>query len=409
MEISYRDLAELKKEFGTSFYIFEKNRFTSNFLNYKNTFKKLYPKTEIAYAYKSNYMPILGDCINEYKGMIEVVSDLEYDIALKSIDAKRIIYNGPVKTKENLYGALRRGSIVNIDSIYEIEYIKELLDEDKLTEARIGVRINFKVLHYRSRFGFNIDNGELERALDSIDRDKRIKLISLHSHFSTKEKSLEIFSIRTRQMCHIYKKLCQKYSIEYLDIGGGFFGEMPDELIERFQIKIPSTKEYAETISRVLLEELKDQTLPTLIVEPGISLVGNTMTLYAEILEIKKIEGQNIAVCDTSINVTNPTRSTISPSFQIIKKKNSTVNKKVKYNYSIVGNTCMEHDIIVDNYLGLCEPGDFIMFKNRGAYSNVYTPPFIMPPPAIIGVNGEVYKYKDNAESVLYAYNKGQK
>lgn len=104
-------------------------------------------------------MPILGDVINDHNGMIEVVSDLEYNIALQIIDAKRII---------------------NIDSQYEIEYIKELLNEDKIKEACIGIRINFKVLHYISQFGFNIENEELDRALNSLNQDKRIKIVSIH-------------------------------------------------------------------------------------------------------------------------------------------------------------------------------------------------------------------------------------
>ena len=405
MNISSLELVKFRNKIGTSFYIFDKNKFKSNFLNYKNSFCNLYKKTEIAYAYKSNYMPILGDIVSENKGMIEVVSDLEYDIALRSISPTRIIYNGPVKTKENLYKALSLGSIINLDSKYEIECIKELLNENRLTQAQVGIRVNFKVLDYVSRFGFNVENGELDRAINLINEDKRIKIISIHSHFSTKEKSLEIFASRTKQMCNIYKKLYTTHPIEYLDIGGGFFGTMPQELIEKFKTKVPSLIEYAKIISSTLLEELENCRLPTLIVEPGVSLVGDTMNLYAEILELKKIEGKNIAICDTSINVVNPTRSTISAPYKIIKMQDSGKKEEVKQKYTIVGNTCMEHDIIIEEYLGICERGDFIVFKNRGAYSNVYTPPFIMSPPPILGLDGVVYKTRDNVDSVISVYN----
>ena len=274
----------------------------------------------------------------------------------------------------------------------------------------IGIRINFKVLHYISRFGFDIENGELDRVLKSLNQDKRIKVVSIHSHFSTKEKSLEIFLIRTKQMCDVYKKLHVDHPIKYLNIGGGFFGVMPQKLSEKFQVKIPSFREYAETISKVLLEELKSHnSLPTLIIEPGVSLVGDTMNLFAEILEIKKIDGMNIAICDTSINVVNPTKSSKNSTFQIIKKNNKKINERMIRKYNIVGNTCMENDIIVEDYIGVCEGGDFIMFENRGAYSNVYTPPFIMPPPPIIGMDGEIYKKRDNVNSVLSVYNYAKK
>ena len=46
-------------------------------------------------------------------------------------------------------------------------------------------------------------------------------------------------------------------------------------------------------------------------------MVGDTMNLFAETLEIKKIVGVNIAVYDTSINVVNPTKSSICSTFQM--------------------------------------------------------------------------------------------
>lgn len=67
-------------------------------------------------------------------------------------------------------------------------------------------------------------------------------------------------------MCDVYKKLHIKHPIEYLSIGGGFFGVMPQELSEMLQLKVPSLREYAEAISKVLLEELKNHnSLPTLV------------------------------------------------------------------------------------------------------------------------------------------------
>lgn len=406
MEIKIDELTKLKNKFGSSFYIFNKDKFIYNYHKFETCFKKYYPNAVIAYAYKSNYMPILGDTVSELNGMLEVVSDLEYDIAEKSIDQDRIVYNGPIKTKESLLKALKGKSIVNIDSLYEIALIQKLLNEKELGSVSIGLRVNFKVLDYKSRFGFDINSDVFDKVLKIIESDSRINIVSLHSHFTTKEKSTEIFTIRTKEMCKLYRKLklSSRHQIKYLNIGGGFFGEMPEELKEKFNVNIPSKDEYAKSICLTLIRELQGYELPILIIEPGISLVGDTMDLYAEVLEIKKIDGDNIAVCDTSINVTNPTKSSINAPFKIINKHVDVIGKNNINSYKLVGNTCMEHDILCEEFKGECKEGDFLVFLNRGGYSNVYTPPFIMSPPPILSPEGEVYKYRDSCDSILNVY-----
>jgi len=404
MKFEYTKLKELTKKYGTSFYIFDKGLFVSNFRKFKKCFEKYYPKVEIAYAYKANYMPTLGDLIATDNGMIEVVSDLEYEIALKSISANKIIFNGPVKTKYYIKKTLLNNSILHIDSMCELKYIKELLEDNEIKKASIGIRINFNVLNYKSRFGFNVENGDLDKVIKLIENESRINLISIHSHFTTKERSLDVFAIRSKKMAEVYKKLIKKHKIRYIDIGGGFFGEMPNLLSSKFNSYIPSFDEYAKCISSTIRNEIEEKPLPTLIVEPGIALVGNTMSYVTQVLEIKRINGINYAICDSNVNVVNPTRSSIEPFFYVVNSENCISNDE----YLLVGNTCMENDILVNSYKGPLSVGSFIVFENRGAYSSVFAPNFIMPAPPIIGLDGEVYKIRDNADSILrvYEYNK---
>ena len=403
MDISHEELTSLSKRFGSSFYIFNPEQFALNFQEFRTNFRELYPKTEVAFAYKANYMPALGDIISDQNGIIEVASRLEYDIALKSINPERIIFNGPMKSKDDLYHALSQNSIVNIDSFYEIQYIKELLKENRIEEAQIGIRVNFKVLELISRFGFDVANGELDKALKEISEDKRIKVVGIHSHFTTKKRCLETFAIRVKNMSDIFKRLKKNHPIKFIDIGGGFFGGMTPELIEKYQVYVPTIKEYAKTITSTLKNEIKDENdMPTLIIEPGISMAANIMHLFAQIVEIKRVDEKYFAVCDTSINVVNPEKSSVTSPYKIIKK--TQMPDIGKNEYTVVGNTCLEYDVIIRDCNVACERGDFIMFKNRGAYSNVRTPVFIMPTPPIIGRNGEVYKKRDTCETVLSTY-----
>ena len=59
--------------------------------------------------------------------LAEVVSDDEYSLAQKlKYTPNDIIFNGPVKSRDAFLAAVRNGSIVNIDSKQELEWISEL-------------------------------------------------------------------------------------------------------------------------------------------------------------------------------------------------------------------------------------------------------------------------------------------
>ena len=63
--------------------------------------------------------------------------------------------------------------------------------------------------------------------------------------------------------------------------------------------------------------------------------------------------------------------------------KNAIHVKKAK----LSGYTCIESDIIHDDFSGDVAKGDTIIFKEVGAYSVVMKPPFILPDVAIIQFN----------------------
>ena len=50
---------------------------------------------------------------------------------------------------------------------------------------------------------------------------------------------------------------------------------------------------------------------PTLIVEPGISIIGNSMEFAVKVRSIKEMHNKRFVQLNTDINVNNPTRSSI--------------------------------------------------------------------------------------------------
>ena len=119
-------LNNLSGKYGSSFYLLESEIFEKNYTELTASFKKYYSKFNIAYSYKTNYIPKLVQIVNRLGGFAEVVSDMELEIALKAgVKAEHIIWNGPIKNMLKAKELLLAGGTVNIDSIYEYEKIKE--------------------------------------------------------------------------------------------------------------------------------------------------------------------------------------------------------------------------------------------------------------------------------------------
>ena len=83
MKINYDFLAELANKYGDGFYLADRDNFENNYLELSSAFKKYYRNFNIAYSYKTNYLPDFCKSVDRLGGCAEVVSDLEMDIALK--------------------------------------------------------------------------------------------------------------------------------------------------------------------------------------------------------------------------------------------------------------------------------------------------------------------------------------
>ena len=128
MEISIEKLRALSERYGDAFYLLDSKQFEDNYQRLKRAFTKIYPHFNIAYSYKTNYIPKLCKIVDRCGGYAEVVSDMEMEIALRiGVKPEKIIWNGPVKNYEKARQLLIAGGTVNLDSMEEINEIKKSL------------------------------------------------------------------------------------------------------------------------------------------------------------------------------------------------------------------------------------------------------------------------------------------
>ena len=139
-------LVELSAKYGSAFYLLDTAQFRENFSELKNAFASIYPNTNIAYSYKTNYIPALCKIVDDLGGLAEVVSDMELNIARKiGVKPNNIIWNGPYKNPQEFENLLLEGGQVNLDSYCETELLKTIAKNHPDKTLNVGIRVNFAI------------------------------------------------------------------------------------------------------------------------------------------------------------------------------------------------------------------------------------------------------------------------
>lgn len=380
---SWIEINQRYKTIDQSFYLFNDELFLHNLNLLRSGFASIIPHTEVAYSFKSNYTPHLCQLALQAGCRAEVVSGMEYEIALTvGFKPTQIIFNGPLKRPVELLKAITDGALVHLDSSDELQTLLAAAQAGELPAAcGIGLRIQ---INDNSRFGFH--PYQLNEIIQTL-RSASIRIVSLHGHLSTPDRAPRHYA----QITHTLLDVAERYqldTLERIDVGGGFAGAYPlgTDLTNR-----PSFADYAKEIAEQLNQSpWYARIQPRLVVEPGISVLANTLSFYTRIFDSKQFEGRQQLGIDGSFYHVKPSGHLHNPSFELIRQlaTGSTTNEELMPT-SIVGSTCMERDIIVrDVELPQANLGDFVRFDGLGAYTVALTPQFIHYLPPIYALNG---------------------
>ena len=359
----------------TPCFIFDEKAFRKNIDDYQKILNDSFSKSIIGYSFKTNSLPYIIRVAKDCGCYAEVVSDTEYQLAkYAGYDAQHIIFNGPVKGKQQFIAAFKEGSIINIDSWAEVGWLEELSQEG--VSGTIGIRVNIdleSILPGQTatgadggRFGFCDENGQLAAVIQKIKNMQGIQIGGFHMHVSNKSKSVDVYRVLTEKACDIAAR--EQLDLKYLDIGGGFFGGGDNGA---------AYKTYVDAICSAL--KGKCMSAVELIVEPGASVIAMAVDYVTEVKDIKdSLRGRFV--------VTNGSRMHIDPFFH-----------KIKYEYSVISNesnrcekqvicgfTCMEYDrfMRVRDETEL-HVGDQIIYHIVGSYTMCFNPLFIEYLPAV--------------------------
>lgn len=340
-----------------------------------------WPNTIVAYSVKTNSLPYLATMMNEAGIYAEVVSEDEYNmVGLCGYKPDHIVCNGPIKSSGFVAQLMDRHTIVNIDSHAEVIYAIKHASENPQKEFGVGLRVNVDIEKFfpgeskageqGSRFGFCMENGELLSAIMKLSQCPNIYINGLHLHVSTSTRKVEIYELLTE----VFLRLVREYSltrIEYFDIGGGFFGGIPNK---------PGWKDYISAISAILNGGGFHSENLALVLEPGVSLLAGAFSYVASVIDVKQTNRSRFVVTDGS-------RIHIDPFFHkssYFYEHLSTFQKPVLEKQIVVGFTCLEYDniMVLENEEEV-SIGDRFQFNKLGAYSITLSPLFISYFPAV--------------------------
>ena len=356
----------------TPCYIIDEKELDASFLGFKSALAQNFRNYIPSYSVKTNSLPYVlkKACLNGY--FAEVVSDDEYRLALKcGFSLNRIIYNGPHKSRETFIEALVGGAMINIETFREIDW----LESEQLNGSfNIGLRMNINISQVSqadenhdnddSRFGFSCESGDFKQAIERIGRLPNIHLDRIHLHRTSRTRSVGFYC----NLIDYAMRQLAKYnlSIKQIDLGGGYFGMMPEK---------PTYGDYATAISGTLKKYL-DTSQITVIIEPGNAIVASSFDFVTSVIDVKCHDSSYYVTIDGSRIDIDPFFHK-SSYFNDIHYEGQNIRDRVA-SQIIGGCTCLEYDRLMElKNDQLLQVGDMIRFHRVGAYTMALTPLFI--------------------------------
>lgn len=377
------------KALHTPFFLFDENHLAAQVTLIHKAFEKYWSNGLVAYSVKTNSLPYLAKVLHKCGVAAEVVSEDEYDLVNKvtQFGGENIVCNGPIKHDSWIKKILTQKCYLNIDSKNELVLVEKYARQHPDDIIKVGLRVNNDIEDIfpnastaganGSRFGFSYETGELEYAIDFLRKIKTIKITGLHLHISTNLRSLAVY----QYIVNKFDEIVRRYSlndIEYLDAGGGFYGEVPHK---------PQWEDYISTISEELFKRGYNPDRLKLIIEPGVSLLSGCFSYYTQVEDVKDTPRSHFVVLDGSRNHIDPLmHKTIKSYFYSIEQQEPT--SIFNCPQILVGYTCLEYDsffeLVKEKQLKV---GDIIRFDKVGAYTLTFSPLFISWFPTVYSIN----------------------
>ncbi len=393
------DTVELAKKHGTPLYVVDENKIREKLRIYKSAMAEYYGHGSFpSYASKALCAKFMYRILEEENVTADVVSIGELYTALSvGFSASNLFFHGNNKTNSDIHFAIDKGCgyfvVDNFEELTEINNYSAKLGRVQKVLIRVSPGIDphtFKAVatgNVDSKFGFAIETGQAENITAYALELNNIKLCGFHCHIGSQIFDAEPFIDAAHIMFEYMVDIRNKYGYvaDILNLGGGF-GVPYVEADGSIDI-VNTIKEIGEWLDK-RCDEI-NYPHPTIIHEPGRSIVADAgLTLY-EVGTVKEITGLKNYVSIDGGMYDNPRFALYEAQYTATVANRVTEPKE--YLCSLVGRCCESGDIIAED-IKLQKPlrGDTVAVFTTGAYNYTMASNYNrMPRPPIVLLNNK--------------------
>jgi diaminopimelate decarboxylase len=369
---------------------------------------------DVFFSYKTNPVPSVIARLHRGGIGAEVISEYELWLATKlDVPPERIIYNGPAKSPDSIRSAIQLGvSMINANSASELYAIADAA-AGVGRPANVGVRASLG--HpWGSQFGLGSDAAAFRQSVERGQSDEFVNLRALHVHRGNTIRDRDVMTTHVGAVLALCDELYAAFGWhpDVLDVGGSLACPTVAP-IKRRELRLnvaigadilPPDPDDCLSVGDAarLAVELVDAHYrrrrlrsPSLVLEPGRGLVGNTQMLLTSVVDVKRDEDVHYAVLDAGINVAEPVTSEYHQLLSV-----SAPTERAEQSYRLVGPICTSADTLYHSWrLPPLRPGDVLAIMDSGAYFVPFTTAFSFPRPAIVVQSGTTIETARRAES----------
>ena len=396
LEIGGLDVISLAREYGTPLYIYDEITIRTMAKTFVEEFTSRYKNTVVAYASKAFLNKEMAKIAEQEKLSLDVVSGGEIAVAIAGgFPAGKMAFHGNNKTPQELTQAIESGvGTIVVDGFQELDLLNEIAREKNITQGimlRLSPSVDAHTHGHTTtgildvKFGFSIESGESTIAIRQALSSKNLDLKGIHFHLGSPIFELEPYS----EAIDTVLDYLAPFKSEGLDLrefstGGGFaIGYVRNE-------PPPPIGDYAEIITSMIKNKCDELgfDLPTLIIEPGRSIVGRAGVAIYTVGVIKEIP-----TVRTYVSLDGGMGDNIRPALYgseyeavVANKMNFSGDTKL---VTLAGKYCESGDILIkDISLPTPESGDLVAIPSSGAYCLAMSSNYNMNPrPAVLMVN----------------------
>ncbi|MFC5588296.1 diaminopimelate decarboxylase [Sporosarcina soli] len=387
------DTVDLAHTYGTPLVVYDIALFRERAQAFKETFNNVGVRAQVAYASKAFSSIAIYEIANQEGLSLDVVSGGELHTAVVAgFPRERIHFHGNNKSFTELQYAFdeKIGCIV-IDNFSEIALVKEIAEsrQEKMNVLiRVTPGVEASTHDYittgqeDSKFGFDLKNGQTDKAFRQLHDHPYIKLLGMHCHIGSQIFETDAFRLAAEALMEkmIVWRDDYEFVCEVLNLGGGFGIRYTEE----DQPLNPSA--YVEEMAEVVLSLTRTHNypLPEIWIEPGRSLVGDAGTSLYTVGSMKEVPGVR-----TYIAVDGGMSDNIRPALYGAKYTAVTANRMDESHekqVTIAGKCCESGDKLIEE-AHLVEPaeGDIIAMFCTGAYGYSMASNYNrLPKPAVV-------------------------